>query len=1133
MLGATFPKPNLVLRSSSTSDVFVNPDVPPSHKPRPQSKLNSHPQDFVVTSGNAYRVIRSPRGIVKEDVARQSPVNMSMYSGNNSSNEQSKVRMLLRALDEANRKIMEQNEEIIQYKMHIVGLERELGREPSFVLPDVMLDTTPSSSSPLTLIEDIPKSQVDSTSYPPSHPTPRSRRRLQTALHSDKIRTDHGQGLVVDTGSPTLTPTAPLHTWSGMSLSVPAPADSVGPTNPPADTSACPSGSPHHISGTGLTAPSPVSLTKAMSLRRYKDKQSVVDRVSMSTPQGGALRPQTDDQKDTHTQPYRETQTDTQAVAMKRAHLLTVDSDASTGGESGDAPQLYIAHDNPQLAKSIHSLMNPSPPPSYHSHSEEGGTQGQVLVMVESKDCNGLTCFILGEVIYSGSSDSMGCAKRTGGEDSSSRGSQCLICTKLHAYRLSLDTARTRLRGDITEICLGTPPAHTEGLTQGQGEGVDISSKDRLAVFLEPCTCRVDVILAPLRVDTCWFPYWEGEAIPGNSAVPPPGSRKLAPQFRSNGVGYLRLGDDMSRFGTSFLSVDGFKTFLDNADCTNIEGDHRRVRGGPDNYPADCSSRGPSVSDRGGKGGSEQGTDTSRVMIMSLLDELGTPPPAPQLVGMETTQDTSEKGLRWTDRVGLLHKVYACLDNGPAPLPSDIFISTAEVLLNHVLRQKNPLVLKESSGCAGRLGCHWEGYSARERHEVLDAWRELVGGLVHLLRHANRGVTDAARMALTALVPISRSDGCLLVGVLVGLAGVVEGMLMGGSKSGSVGGTGKVVQWLSGVISDYTSARHGHGVVVSTDLAEEEATAVVGMASSVLVLLGHREEGVRDGAVGLLAKLFALDVYVGGRGPQQSLPFSGNQPDGCTTTITTTSTDADSDARARGMSEDVCSSSDALSADTSGTSRDTPALFPEMRALTSQLSPPLGKSLLDFLHGASTSISPHVSAKLLTCSGECISALTATTRNTKISPAPRAPAEPSAASVPGTLTTFKRRSGSVRGQARRKVETKVSPLPAPATHTESETDTAIPTAADTSTPHTSTHTDTDMAPLSRMLFEAQLVLREPELSSQSAWEAFSQVRDSLRWSVYTHDYGMIGYIAITSIAIVIMTLYNILECLHA
>lgn len=41
------------------------------------------------------------------------------------------------------------------------------------------------------------------------------------------------------------------------------------------------------------------------------------------------------------------------------------------------------------------------------------------------------------------------------------------------------------------------------------------------------------------------------------------GTRKMAPQFRSQGIGYIRLGDDFSMYGVAFLSVDAGNTFLD------------------------------------------------------------------------------------------------------------------------------------------------------------------------------------------------------------------------------------------------------------------------------------------------------------------------------------------------------------------------------------------------------------------------------------------------------------------------------------------------------------------------------------------------------------------------------------------
>ena len=49
------------------------------------------------------------------------------------------------------------------------------------------------------------------------------------------------------------------------------------------------------------------------------------------------------------------------------------------------------------------------------------------------------------------------------------------------------------------------------------------------------------------------MPYWDNDSPP----------RKLAPQFRSAGVGYIRLGDDMSRSGLAFVSCDG-TSFLSN-----------------------------------------------------------------------------------------------------------------------------------------------------------------------------------------------------------------------------------------------------------------------------------------------------------------------------------------------------------------------------------------------------------------------------------------------------------------------------------------------------------------------------------------------------------------------------------------
>eukprot|EP00949_MAST-11_sp_MAST-11-sp1_P004881 g4881.t1 len=39
--------------------------------------------------------------------------------------------------------------------------------------------------------------------------------------------------------------------------------------------------------------------------------------------------------------------------------------------------------------------------------------------------------------------------------------------------------------------------------------------------------------------------------------------RSIPAMFRSDGVGYMRVGDDLNRNGNQFLSFDGGRTFLD------------------------------------------------------------------------------------------------------------------------------------------------------------------------------------------------------------------------------------------------------------------------------------------------------------------------------------------------------------------------------------------------------------------------------------------------------------------------------------------------------------------------------------------------------------------------------------------
>ena len=73
------------------------------------------------------------------------------------------------------------------------------------------------------------------------------------------------------------------------------------------------------------------------------------------------------------------------------------------------------------------------------------------------------------------------------------------------------------------------------------------------ASALGECSGAVKVILDPIH-DGVYYPYFE---VSVNNRVDPPQrqQRRAAPQFRSQGIGYLKLCDDMNKHGTSFVAA--------------------------------------------------------------------------------------------------------------------------------------------------------------------------------------------------------------------------------------------------------------------------------------------------------------------------------------------------------------------------------------------------------------------------------------------------------------------------------------------------------------------------------------------------------------------------------------------------
>jgi hypothetical protein len=192
---------------------------------------------------------------------------------------------------------------------------------------------------------------------------------------------------------------------------------------------------------------------------------------------------------------------------------------------------LYVAHDNVPLGEAMR------------------GKKSDVLI--ETKHSSGKLCFVYGRVGYSGPAGEAPDA--SGALQLGSRG--CWV--------LSLESCHARCVDPATKRRLAT----FECLSLIEGEAIPFSTIEDCRSFFRGCTSRVDVVLAPQRLrddgrppkslvsvnEAPYLPYWDTDTPP----------RRLAPQFRSAGVGYIRLGDDMSRNGLSFISCDAASFLLD------------------------------------------------------------------------------------------------------------------------------------------------------------------------------------------------------------------------------------------------------------------------------------------------------------------------------------------------------------------------------------------------------------------------------------------------------------------------------------------------------------------------------------------------------------------------------------------
>ena len=208
---------------------------------------------------------------------------------------------------------------------------------------------------------------------------------------------------------------------------------------------------------------------------------------------------------------------------------------------------LWIAHDNPQLGENV-IYSGPR----------------RMECMLETKEPGKKNCvrIIIGDIDFNGEVKHAGIGNRSGRENDV--GTECIRIRNVKGYYVDQNQAASRLSRDksIYEFHLGDENAH---LLTGHSASMSVEE------FFKGCNGAIDVILDPQR-DGGWYPQREAMS----------GGRKIAPQFRSKGVGYIRLGDDMSENGRAFLSSNACLTFL--SSVSSNSGSKKTVAAAPPSY---------------------------------------------------------------------------------------------------------------------------------------------------------------------------------------------------------------------------------------------------------------------------------------------------------------------------------------------------------------------------------------------------------------------------------------------------------------------------------------------------------------------------------------------------------------------
>ena len=160
-------------------------------------------------------------------------------------------------------------------------------------------------------------------------------------------------------------------------------------------------------------------------------------------------------------------------------------------------------------------------------------------------------------------------------EGDMARGSQCLVGGDMVGYCVNMKTVPTRPRGELIEIDLHpdrkdksdkeVEPRPQAGRKCGNTQAID-----------ESCSAKPSQDLQEPR-----GPYFGPPTLRPQVVSILGGPAEDGPTIRSKGIGYLRLGDDMSNYGSAFLSLDAGATYLDDGESGAVASNASTLRMGP------------------------------------------------------------------------------------------------------------------------------------------------------------------------------------------------------------------------------------------------------------------------------------------------------------------------------------------------------------------------------------------------------------------------------------------------------------------------------------------------------------------------------------------------------------------------